>query len=34
VLGKKAPHSGGGAPGAIAYRVLSLADAPVLMYVD
>jgi nucleotide-binding universal stress UspA family protein len=34
VLGKKAPHSGGGAPGTIAYRVLSLADVPVLMVVD
>jgi nucleotide-binding universal stress UspA family protein len=34
VLGKKAPHSGGGAPGTIAYRVLSIADVPVLMYVD
>ena len=28
VLGKKAPHSGGSAPGTIAYRVLSLADVP------
>ena len=34
VLGKKAPHSGGSAPGTIAYRVLSLADVPVLMVVD
>jgi hypothetical protein len=34
VLGKKAPHSGGSAPGTIAYRVLSLADVPVLMFVD
>jgi hypothetical protein len=34
VLGKKAPHSGGGAPGTIAYRVLSLTDVPVLMVVD
>jgi nucleotide-binding universal stress UspA family protein len=33
VLGKKAPHSGGGAPGTIAYRVLSLANVPVLMHV-
>jgi nucleotide-binding universal stress UspA family protein len=33
VLGKKAPGSGGGAPGTIAYRVLSLASVPVLMYV-
>jgi nucleotide-binding universal stress UspA family protein len=33
VLGKKAPHSRGGAPGTIAYRVLSLAQVPVLMYV-
>jgi nucleotide-binding universal stress UspA family protein len=34
VLGKKAPHSGGSAPGTVAYRVLSLADVPVLMFVD
>jgi nucleotide-binding universal stress UspA family protein len=34
VLGKKASHSGGGAPGTIAYRVLSRADVPVLMFVD
>jgi nucleotide-binding universal stress UspA family protein len=34
VLGKKAPGSGGRAPGTIAYRVLSLADVPVLMFVD
>jgi nucleotide-binding universal stress UspA family protein len=34
VLGKKAPRSGGGAPGTIAYRVLSFVDAPVLMIVD
>lgn len=34
VLGKKAPHSGGGAPGTIAYRVLSLASVPILMYVS
>ena len=34
VLGKKAPHAGGSAPGTIAYRVLSLADVPVLMFVD
>ena len=34
VLGKKAPHSGGGAPGTIAYRVLLLANVPVLMHVD
>jgi len=34
VLGKKAPRSGGGAPGTIAYRVLSLANVPVLMYVE
>ena len=33
VLGKKLPDSHGGAPGTIAYRVLSMADAPVLMYV-
>lgn len=33
VLGKKAPRSGGGAPGTIAYRVLSLAKVPVLMVV-
>jgi hypothetical protein len=33
VLGKKAPRSGGGAPGTIAYRVLSLANVPVLMFV-
>jgi nucleotide-binding universal stress UspA family protein len=33
VLGKKAPHSRGGAPGTIAYRVLSLAQVPVLTYV-
>ena len=34
VLGKKAPRSGGGAPGTIAYRVLSLVNVPVLMVVD
>jgi nucleotide-binding universal stress UspA family protein len=34
VLGKKAPGSAGIAPGAIAYRVLSLASVPVLMYVE
>jgi nucleotide-binding universal stress UspA family protein len=34
VLGKKAPHASGSAPGTIAYRVLSLADVPVLMFVD
>jgi nucleotide-binding universal stress UspA family protein len=34
VLGKKAPGSKGGAPGTIAYRVLSLANVPVLMYVS
>ena len=33
VLGKKSPGSQGGAPGTIAYRVLSMASAPVLMYV-
>jgi nucleotide-binding universal stress UspA family protein len=33
VLGKKAPHSGGGAPGTIAYRLLSLVNVPVLMSV-
>jgi nucleotide-binding universal stress UspA family protein len=33
VLGRKAPGSKGAAPGAIAYRVLSLASVPVLMYV-
>jgi len=33
VLGKKAPGSQGGAPGTIAYRVLSTANVPVLMYV-
>ncbi len=33
VLGKKAPGSKGAAPGAIAYRVLSLASVPVLMHV-
>ena len=33
VLGRKAPGSLGGAPGTIAYRVLSMASAPVLMYV-
>ena len=33
VLGKKAPHSGGGAPGTIAYRVLTQANVPVLMHV-
>jgi len=33
VLGKKAPGSHGRAPGTIAYRVLSMANAPVLMYV-
>jgi nucleotide-binding universal stress UspA family protein len=33
VMGKKAPHSGGGAPGTIAYRVLSLANVPVLMHI-
>ena len=34
VLGKKAPASRGGAPGTIAYRVLSLAHVPVLMHVE
>jgi len=34
VLGKRAPRSGGGAPGTIAYRVLSLAKVPVLLVVD
>ena len=34
VLGKKAPRSGGGTPGTIAYRVLSRASVPVLMFVD
>jgi len=34
VLGKKAPGSQGGAPGTVAYRVLSTANVPVLMYVD
>jgi nucleotide-binding universal stress UspA family protein len=34
VLGKKAPRAGGGAPGTIAYRVLTLANVPVLMVVD
>ena len=34
VLGKKAPGSGEGAPGATAYRVLSLASVPVLMVVE
>ncbi len=34
VLGRKAPRSEGGAPGTIAYRVLSLANVPVLMVVD
>jgi hypothetical protein len=33
VLGKKAPGSDGGAPGTVAYRVLSIANVPVLMYV-
>jgi nucleotide-binding universal stress UspA family protein len=33
VLGKKAPRSRGGAPGTVAYRVLSIAQVPVLMYV-
>ena len=33
VLGKKAPGSKGAAPGTTAYRVLSLASVPVLMYV-
>ena len=33
VLGRKAPRSGGGAPGTIAYRVLALAKVPVLMFV-
>jgi len=33
VLGKKAPGSKGAAPGATAYRVLMLANVPVLMYV-
>ena len=33
VLGKKAPGSTGAAPGTTAYRVLSLASVPVLMYV-
>ena len=34
VLGRKAPGSKGGAPGTIAYRVLALANVPVLMYVN
>jgi nucleotide-binding universal stress UspA family protein len=34
VLGKKSPDSRGAAPGTIAYRVLSLANVPVLMYVE
>jgi nucleotide-binding universal stress UspA family protein len=34
VLGKKAPRSGGGAPGTTAYRVLSLVKVPVLMVVN
>jgi nucleotide-binding universal stress UspA family protein len=33
VLGRKARNSPGGAPGTIAYRVLLIADAPVLMHV-
>ena len=33
VLGKKAPGSTGAAPGTTAYRVLSLASVPVLMYI-
>ena len=33
VLGKRAPGSTGAAPGSTAYRVLSLASVPVLMYV-
>jgi nucleotide-binding universal stress UspA family protein len=33
LLGRKTPGSRGGAPGTIAYRVLSMASAPVLMYV-
>jgi len=34
VLGKKAPGSKGAAPGTTAYRVLMLANVPVLMYVS
>ena len=34
VLGKKPPGSKGAAPGTTAYRVLSLASVPVLMYVS
>lgn len=34
VLGKKTPGSKGAAPGTTAYRVLSLASVPVLMYVS
>jgi nucleotide-binding universal stress UspA family protein len=34
VLGRKAPGRRDSAPGAIAYRVLALAQAPVLVYVD
>jgi nucleotide-binding universal stress UspA family protein len=34
VLGKKAPGTAGGAPGTIAYRVLSVAHVPVLMHVS
>jgi nucleotide-binding universal stress UspA family protein len=33
VLGKKIPGAAGAPPGAIAYRVLTLARAPVLMYI-
>jgi nucleotide-binding universal stress UspA family protein len=33
VLGKKGPGTAGGAPGTIAYRVLSLGNVPLLMYV-
>lgn len=33
VLGKKGPGTAGGAPGTLAYRVLSLGDVPLLMYV-
>jgi nucleotide-binding universal stress UspA family protein len=33
VLGRRSPESRAGAPGAIAYRVLSLAKVPVLMHV-
>ena len=34
VMGRRSPGEKGGAPGSTAYRVLLLAKAPVLMYVE